>query len=87
MSIKQDAQATAKQYFADNADSDNHITATQLAELVERDARTVRASLRKKAARNQLEYKGSRWRITQAIAASELERVMRANEKQVEEAS
>ena len=80
MSIKQEAQKITKAYFADNANSDNVISATQLSELVERDAKTVRAHLRKIAARDRSELHGARWRITQAIASEEVERYMRITE-------
>lgn len=89
MTIKQDAKAKVDEYFSENADSDSHITATQLSELVNRDAKTVRARLRKVAARDQSELKGARWRITKTIAQSELERVMRldSSEDESEQAS
>lgn len=85
MSIKSEAQAKAKEFFETHADADKTISASQLAELVKRDAKTVRAHLRKIAARDQKELKGARWRITQTLAASELERVMRLEQKASEQ--
>lgn len=90
MTIKQDAKAKVDAFFNENADSDATITATQLSELVNRDAKTVRERLRKVAARNQSELKGARWRITKTIAVTELERVMRleqASDSDEEQAS
>ena len=81
MSTKQNAQQAVSDYFKENEDADHTISATQLSELVDRDPKTVRAQLRKIAARNQSELKGARWRITKTLATNELERVMRLNEK------
>jgi len=87
MSIKADAQQHVAEFFKENSDKDNAITASQLADLVQRDAKTVRASLRKLQKRDQSTLKGARWRITKTIAQDELERVMRADAKKVENAS
>ena len=86
MSIKQDAKQAVEAFFEENADADKHITASQLAELVQRDAKTVRARLRKIAARDQSEMKGARWRITKTVAQSELERTMRLDQSESEDA-
>ena len=66
-------------FFKANADSDGHVTATQLTQLVQQvtnnalseasAAKTVRGYLRSLKARNQAEYRGSNWRITQVIAS------------------
>ncbi len=77
MSIKQDATKAVSEFFADNADADKTISATQLSELVERDAKTVRAHLRKIAARDQSELHGARWRVTKTIAQNVTERYMK----------
>lgn len=87
MSIKSQASEIVKQYFDENADADSTITASQLADLVQRDAKTVRARLRKLNARNQAELKGARWHITKTLAQSELENYMRLDEKKVSEAN
>ncbi len=81
MSIKADAQASVAAFFKEHANADNEITAGELAELVERDSKTVRAHLRKIAARDQKELKGARWRITKTVAQTELERIMRLDAK------
>ena len=70
--IKQAAKESVTAFFAENADSDKAISATQLSELVNRDAKTVRARLRKMKVRDQATFKNATWRITQAQAVSEL---------------
>ncbi len=70
--IKQAAKESVTAFFAENADSDSRISATQLSDLVNRDAKTVRARLRKMKVRDQSQFKNATWRITQAQAASEL---------------
>lgn len=57
-------------FFAENGEN-GEISATQLADLVNRDGKTVRARLRKLKARDQAKLKGARWRITEALAVSE----------------
>lgn len=81
LSIKTEAQDVVNTYFADNADADKMISATQLSDLVERDAKTVRAHLRKIAARDQSELHGARWRITKTVATQVVERYMRLSEQ------
>ncbi len=86
MSIKQDAQTLTKAFFDSNADSDSHISATQLTDMIatvtERDysAKTVRARLRKEFTRKS-ELKNSDWRITVTIASAELAYYMQRNVK------
>ncbi len=70
--IKKAASESVKAFFEQNADSDSRISATQLSELVNRDAKTVRARLRKMKVRDQSQFKNATWRITQAQATSEL---------------
>ncbi len=87
MSIKQDAQALVKAHFESNADADKCISATQLTDLIavvtERDYsdKTIRARLRRKAYRNQSEFKNATWRITATVASSELAHYMTRNQK------
>lgn len=92
MSIKQTAQQVANDYFKELASEDDKISASQLAQLVNRDAKTVRARLRKIAARDQEQFKNANWRITKTLAASELAHYMTrdaqtAEEEEVEDAS
>lgn len=69
--------AAVAAYFADIAKSEV-ISADQLTELISTftgrtfSAKTVRAHMRKMAQRDQSQYHGSTWRITQVIAVSEL---------------
>lgn len=67
-------------YFDEKA-SDEIITASELAELVNRDAKTVRARLRKLAVRDQSQFKNATWRITETIAESELEHYLKQDAK------
>lgn len=57
------------EYIADNG-TDGLITPSQLADLVSRDPKTVRAHLRKMAARNQAKLKGARWAIDETLATT-----------------
>ena len=70
--IKQAATKLTDEFYAENADSDTRISATQLSDLVNRDAKTVRARLRKMKVRDQSQFKNATWRITKAQAISEL---------------
>lgn len=53
--------------------SDDVISASDLADYVERDAKTVRAYLRASKMRDQSEYKNARWGIDREIAAQVIE--------------
>ena len=70
--IKQAAKESVTAFFAENADSDSRITANQLSDLVNRDAKTVRARLRKMKVRDQSQFKNATWRITQTQAVDDL---------------
>lgn len=80
------SQHPAAQYIAENGDAEGTISATQLAELVQRDGKTVRARLRKIAARDQSELKGARWRISETLAVSEFDHYQALDQKAEEQA-
>lgn len=77
---------TFTQAFNDIADKEETVSANELTELInefaERDlsAKTVRAHLRKIAARNQKEMKNAIWRIDKKLAESEVKHFTRKSE-------
>ena len=73
-------------FIAENG-ADGAISAPQLAELVGRDAKTVRGYLRRIKARNQAKYKGARWTIDETVATEALEHFTALDEKAKEQAS
>lgn len=81
-------QHPAALYVAENG-VDGVISATQLADLVNRDGKTVRARLRKIAARDQKKLKGARWAITETVAVSEFDHyaALDAKDAETEQAS
>lgn len=66
--VAKQARAIVDTYFSEFADSDNCISAQQYADLVQLDAKTVRARLRKMKKRDQSQFKNATWRVTKAIA-------------------
>jgi hypothetical protein len=85
MNISKDAKDAVNEFFNENADKDDKISASALAELVNRDAKTVRARLRKNAERDQEQFKNANWRITKTLAAKELTHFMKRDATQTEE--
>lgn len=65
-------QHPAAAFVADQG-ADGVISAEQLADLVQRDGKTVRARLRRLAARDQSLLKGARWKITETLAVQEFD--------------
>lgn len=72
--------------FIDEHGSEGVISAAQLAELVNRDGKTVRGYLRKIAARNQAELKGARWNINVTVAETAVEHYAKLDERAEETA-
>lgn len=76
----------AAEFVAENG-TDGFITAEQLAELVSRSGKSVRARLRKIGARDQKKVKGARWLISVTLAESEFDHYAALDAEPEEEAS
>lgn len=69
---QQTAEQRVAAFFKENA-TDDSISASQLADICERDAKTVRAHLRRIKSRDQSKYKNAQYRISQELATSVVE--------------
>lgn len=81
MSIKQDATQVTNEFFETHQNADKTISASELAALVQRDAKTLRAYLRKIEYRDQSEFKGARYRIAKTDATSVKTHFMRLDQR------
>lgn len=69
-SSKSKLSAETRKAIADAIKADEFLDANTLASIVNKDAKTLRAHMRKSAYRDQSSEKNNRWRITQEQALS-----------------
>lgn len=65
---EQTAEQRVEAFFKENAASDDCVTAQQIADFVERDAKTVRALMRQMKVRDQAQFKNAQYRINKELA-------------------